>query len=75
MFGLFDPSKDLPAFKNLLRDFLVQLKQFSSGDNADLFLEEKEAQQAAEQAAEQKRLTSVPGLLPQNQVLQDEMND
>ncbi|KAF8311431.1 uncharacterized protein EI90DRAFT_968198 [Cantharellus anzutake] len=34
-----DPNK----FKLALRDFLVQLKEFS-GDNADLFIDEKEAE-------------------------------
>jgi len=71
--GLFDPNKDLTIFKNHLRDFLVQLKEFS-GDNEELFLEEKEAANAAAQAAEQKRVASVPGLLPQNQI-PDDMND
>ncbi len=73
MIGLFDPNKDLAAFKVHLRDFLVQLKEFT-GDNEELYLEEKEAASAAAQAAEQKRAASIPGLLPQIQVL-DDMND
>jgi exportin-1 len=71
--GVFDPNKDLPAFKIHLRDFLVQLKEFA-GDTEDLFLEEKEAAQAAATAAEQKRVSAVPGLLPQSEV-PDDMND
>jgi len=43
--GLFDLVKDLPRFQSHLRDFLVQIKEFSGGeDNAQLFLEEKEAE-------------------------------
>lgn len=71
--GLFDPTKDLAAFKIHLRDFLVQLKEFA-GENDELFLEEKEATLAAEKAAEKQRLASVPGLLPQNEI-PDDMND
>jgi len=71
--GLFTFNKDLIVFKAHLRDFLVQLKEFS-GDNDDLFLEEKEAALTAAREAETKRVLSVPGLLPQNQ-LPDEMND
>ena len=35
---------DINRFKLALRDFLIQLKEFS-GDNTELFLEEKEAEQ------------------------------
>jgi hypothetical protein len=35
---------DINRFKLALRDFLIQLKEFL-GDNAELFLEEKEAEQ------------------------------
>jgi hypothetical protein len=40
--GLFDLNKDINSFKLHLRDFLVQLKEFSEGDNSELYLEEKE---------------------------------
>jgi len=72
--GLFDPNKDLTSFKVHLRDFLVQLKEFTSGNNEELYEEEKEAANAVAQAVEQKRVSSVPGLLPQSQ-LPDDMND
>jgi len=39
--GLFDLNKDLNSFKQHLRDYLVQLKEFE-GDNSELFLEETE---------------------------------
>lgn len=47
MLGLFDLNKDLSAFKLHLRDFLIQLKEFSEGDNSELYLEEKEKVGAA----------------------------
>ena len=40
--GLLTLNKDLTAFKNHLRDFLVQIKEFNSEDCTDLYLEEKE---------------------------------
>merc|ERR1712000_566292 len=44
--GLFDLNKDINSFKLHLRDFLVQLKGFSEGDNSELYLEEKEKELA-----------------------------
>ena len=63
----------MAAFKVHLRDFLIQLKEFSDAD--ELYIEEKEAAMAAAKAAEQKRMASVPGLLPQSDVPHDDMND
>jgi len=70
--GLFDLSKDIPAFKTHLRDFLVQLKEFSTGDNQELYLEEKEAALQAAREAEAKRAASIPGLIPQSQLPDDQ---
>mmetsp|Transcript_13459 Transcript_13459/g.38211 ORF Transcript_13459/g.38211 Transcript_13459/m.38211 type:complete len:1071 (+) Transcript_13459:123-3335(+) len=68
--GMFD-LKDHSAFKNHLRDFLVQTKQFASQDNADLYAEEA----AAKAAAERERLAqAVPGIVPPNE-RHDEMTD
>lgn len=72
--GLFDLNKDLPLFKSHLRDFLVQLKEFSSGDNADLYLEEKEKELEEARAAALRKATAIPGMIPPNQ-LPDEMNE
>ena len=55
--GMF-ALRDFGAFKEHLRDFLVQTKSFASQDNADLFAEE--AGRAAE--AEAARLAAVPGM-------------
>ena len=62
--GMFDYKADLTMFKNHLRDFLVQTKQFKSSDNSAMFAEE----QAARQAAERARIDAVPGMIPANQV-------
>jgi hypothetical protein len=41
-------DNQLKYFKQVLRDFLLALQEFSSEDNAELFLEETEAQRQAE---------------------------
>ncbi|GFZ15975.1 exportin 1A [Actinidia rufa] len=42
--GLFESRNDLSTFKNHIRDFLVQSKEFSAQDNKDLYAEEAAAQ-------------------------------
>lgn len=54
---------DEKTFKGHLRDFLVQTKEFSGGDNTDLFDEEKQMQALEKQKAEQERLARTPGLV------------
>ena len=56
--GMF-ALREFSPFKEHLRDFLVQTKQFASQDNADLFAEE--AARAANVEAE--RLASIPGMV------------
>lgn len=73
--GLFDMSKGLPLFKTHLRDFVVQMKEFENSDNSGLYEEENAAQREAAKASEQQRIASVPGLLPPQQALPDEMAD
>ena len=66
--GLFDVSTSEEAFKQHVRDFLVQCKEFSVEDNSELFAEEEESKIAelADQQWQYRR--SVPGLLNQNEV-------
>lgn len=56
-------GSDEKTFKGYLRDFLVQTKEFSKGDNTDLFDEEKQLQAMEKQKAEQERLARTPGLV------------
>jgi exportin-1 len=62
--GMFDYKSDLTQFKNHLRDFLVQTKQFKTSDNSAMFAEE----QAARQVAERARVELVPGMVPPSQI-------
>lgn len=69
--GLFALNQDLPRFKVNLRDFLIQLKEFS-GDNAELYAEDREEAQKAANAAERERASKVGGLLKPADIDQDD---
>lgn len=58
---------DINRFKLALRDFLIQLKEFS-GDNAELFLEEKEAENQRRMEEEMEKGMRIPGLLKPSQM-------
>ncbi len=56
-------SKDDTAAKAHLRDFLIELKEFSAEDNAELYMDDLAA--AADEAAREElaRRRAIPGLL------------
>ena len=62
MLGLGEFHSDINRFKLALRDFLVQLKEFS-GDNAELYLEEKEAEATRKAQEEREAAMRIPGML------------
>jgi len=57
--GLFRLHTDQNRFKVNVRDFLIELKEFAGQDNADLYLEEREASLLGGEAAQRN---GVPGL-------------
>lgn len=61
--GLFALDTDVTAFREHLRDFLVQIREITGEDLSDLYLEEREAEIAAAQLEKQRRQAEVPGLL------------
>ena len=69
--GFFDLDQNLPAFKEHLRDFLVQIKETAGDDTSDLYLEERE--ETLKKAAEDKRKIqeSVPGILNPHELPED----
>ncbi|KAI9701484.1 MAG: Karyopherin transporter [Candelina mexicana] len=69
--GLFALNNDINRFKVNLRDFLIQLKEFS-GDNAELFAEEREQEQQSARDAERERGLRVGGLLKPADLDQDD---
>ncbi|XP_070576866.1 exportin-1-like [Ptychodera flava] len=72
--GLFSLNHDIPQFKEHLRDFLVQIKEFAGDDISDLFLEERE--NSLRQAMEEKRKIqmAVPGIINPHD-MPEEMQD
>jgi len=56
--GLFDLTMDITTFKNHLRDFMVQLKEFVA-DNTELYREEQDAQLQKER----QRTAAIPGMI------------
>lgn len=69
--GLFTLNSDLAKFKLNIRDFLIQLKEFSE-DNTELFAEDREVAQEAAKEAERERASKVGGLLKPSEIDQDD---
>ncbi len=67
--ALAEHNNDINRFKLALRDFLIQLKEFSAaGDNAELFLEEKELESQQKAEAERQTAMRIPGMLKPSQL-------
>jgi exportin-1 len=62
------------VFKQHLRDFLIQLQEFSGADNSDLYLEEKETELEAKKLSDMQKALSVPGILKPSE-RPDDMED
>ncbi|KAM0806062.1 nuclear transport receptor [Usnea florida] len=69
--GLFTMSGDISRFKLHIRDFLIQLKEFSD-DNAELYAEDREQAQQAVKDAERERAKQVGGLMKPSEIDQDD---
>jgi len=69
--GLFNLNQDIPGFKDHLRDFLVQIREFTGEDDTDLYLEEREAALKTAQDEKRKVQMSVPGILNPHEVGED----
>merc|ERR1712202_1781 len=72
--GLFNLNQDIPGFKDHLRDFLVQIREFTGEDDTDLYLEEREAALKTAQEEKRKVQMSVPGILNPHEIA-EEMQD
>lgn len=71
--SLFTSNNDLSQFKLNLRDFLIQLKEFSGGDNAELFAEDREKELEAARDAERARMSKVGGLIKPSEMADDDI--
>jgi exportin-1 len=60
--ALFEYNGSPAKFKLEVRDFLIQLKEFA-GENAELYLEEKEKDMEAQKKAEMEKALRIPGMV------------
>ncbi|KAF7731603.1 Karyopherin transporter [Apophysomyces ossiformis] len=60
--AMFEYNNVASKFKLEVRDFLIQLKEFA-GENAELYLEEKEAEMESKRKAEREKALSIPGMV------------
>lgn len=71
--GMFDIKMDLPTFKTHLRDFLIELKEFSSEDNTALYSEEQEQERQQREQAMMAQRSAVPGMMKPSEVVDDDL--
>eukprot|EP00581_Thalassiosira_minuscula_P008121 CAMPEP_0183705306 /NCGR_PEP_ID=MMETSP0737-20130205/2450_1 /TAXON_ID=385413 /ORGANISM="Thalassiosira miniscula, Strain CCMP1093" /LENGTH=1082 /DNA_ID=CAMNT_0025932443 /DNA_START=102 /DNA_END=3350 /DNA_ORIENTATION=- len=71
--GMFDLKMELPMFKTHLRDFLIQLKEFSVEDNSGLYGEELEKQKRQQLIAQEAHRNAVPGLLKPSEIIDEDL--
>ncbi|XP_076658878.1 exportin-1 emb [Halictus rubicundus] len=72
--GLFNLNQNIPAFKEHLRDFLVQIREYTGEDDSDLYLEERENALRLAQEEKRRQQMAVPGLLNPHDI-PEEMQD
>jgi exportin-1 len=70
--GLLQTNTDQNRFKLILRDFLISLKEFS-GDNTELFAEDREEAAKQQKEQERERAMKVGGLLKPSELDDDEL--
>ena len=61
--GLISFNQDIPQFAEHLRDFIVQIREFSGEDNCDLYLEEREQAIQLAQTKKHQLQLNVPGII------------
>lgn len=59
---MFECNNNPTQFKLEVRDFLIQLKEFA-GENAELYLEEKENELEAQRKADLETKLAIPGMV------------
>jgi len=69
--GMLDIKMDLPTFKLHLRDFLIELKEFSAEDNSALYSEEKDRERQHREQQLMAQRSAVPGMLKPSEIDND----
>ncbi|XP_018302324.1 exportin-1 isoform X3 [Mycetomoellerius zeteki] len=72
--GLFHLNQDINAFKEHLRDFLVQIKEYTGEDDSELYLEERETALRLAQEEKRRQQMAVPGIINPHD-MPEEMQD
>ena len=61
--GLFSFNQDITSLRDHLRDFLVQIREYTGEDLADLYLEEREGEIRRAQDEKRRHMASEPGMM------------
>lgn len=69
--GFINLDQNIPLFKEHLRDFLVQIREFTGEDDSDLYLEEREASLRQAETEKRKVQLSVPGIINPHELPED----
>lgn len=69
--GLFNLDQNVHAFKEHLKDFLIQIREVTGEDDSDLYLEEREAALREEQANKRLMQRNVPGMINPHELPED----
>lgn len=69
--GFFDLDQDISAFKDHLRDFLIQIREYSGEDDSDLFLAEREMLLKQHEEEKRRRQMMVPGIINPHDIPED----
>jgi len=72
--GMFQLNQNVNAFKEHVKDFLVQIRDFTGEDDSDLFLEEREKALLQAEAEKRKQQMTVPGIINPHD-MPEEMQD
>lgn len=69
--GFFNCDQNIPAFKDHLRDFLIQIREYSGADDSDLFLAEREQALKQHEDDKRRRQMMVPGIINPHDIPED----
>ncbi|OUC43560.1 CRM1 protein [Trichinella nativa] len=69
--GILSYDNDVEKLKEHLRDFLVQIKEYTGEDTSDLYLAEKEQEVKAAMEAKRRAAESVPGILNPHEISEE----
>jgi len=72
--GLFALNQEIPRFREHIRDFLVQIREFAGDDTSGLFLDQKEEEIRKAAAQKREKQMTVPGVLNPHEMPEENMD-